>query len=116
MSSGPTVDALEVIETRPSLRPMVRAHPSRLDQRSTGSGSGLKGRARPALDVPVHLEEAPPSRFIPFHPVHSFERARALWLEGHRLADFRRRNDPFLAGGDECWPFPDEELDTNPNL
>lgn len=44
------------------------------------------------------------------------ERARELWLEGHRLADFRRRNDPFLAGGDECWPFPDEELDTNPNL
>ncbi len=44
------------------------------------------------------------------------ERARELWLEGHRLADFRRRNDPFLAGGDQCWPFPDEELDTNPNL
>ncbi len=46
----------------------------------------------------------------------SQERALELWLEGHRLADFRRRNDPFLAGGDECWPFPDEELDTNPNL
>lgn len=46
----------------------------------------------------------------------SQERARELWIEGHRLADFRRRNDPFLEGGDTCWPLPDEELDTNPNL
>ncbi|MGH7558161.1 MAG: hypothetical protein ACREMD_10390 [Gemmatimonadota bacterium] len=44
------------------------------------------------------------------------ERAFELWLEGHRLTDMRRRNDPFLAGGDPCFPFPQSELDTNPNL
>ncbi|MGH7573235.1 MAG: hypothetical protein ACREMK_15540 [Gemmatimonadota bacterium] len=44
------------------------------------------------------------------------ERALELWLEGHRLADMRRRNDPFLAGGDMCFPFPQGEIDTNPNL
>lgn len=44
------------------------------------------------------------------------ERARELWLEAHRLPDMRRRNDPFLAGGDSCIPLPDDEVDANPNL
>ncbi|HKY59620.1 MAG TPA: hypothetical protein VJP59_01290 [Gemmatimonadota bacterium] len=44
------------------------------------------------------------------------ERSFELWLEGHRLADMRRRNDPFLQGGDQCFPIPQSELDTNPNL
>ena len=44
------------------------------------------------------------------------ERSFELWLEGHRLADMRRRNDPFLQGGDFCFPIPQSELDTNPNL
>ena len=44
------------------------------------------------------------------------ERSFELWLEGHRLADMRRRNDPFLQGGDSCFPIPQSELDTNPNL
>jgi hypothetical protein len=46
----------------------------------------------------------------------SEERAIALYLRGHRLADFRRRNDPFLAGGDACFPIPEGETDTNPNF
>ena len=46
----------------------------------------------------------------------SEEKAFALFLRGSRLADFRRRNDPFLAGGDTCFPFPQREIDTNPNL
>jgi hypothetical protein len=28
----------------------------------------------------------------------------------------RRRNDPFLQGGDQCFPIPQSEIDTNPNL
>lgn len=44
------------------------------------------------------------------------ERSFELWLEGHRLADMRRRNDPFLQGGQTCWPIPQSEIDTNPNL
>ncbi|HET6342465.1 MAG TPA: hypothetical protein VFG78_09825 [Gemmatimonadota bacterium] len=44
------------------------------------------------------------------------ERGLELWLEGHRLADMRRRNDPFLQGGDSCFPIPQSEIDTNPNL
>ena len=44
------------------------------------------------------------------------ERALELWLEGHRLADMRRRDDPFLQGGDSCFPIPQSEIDTNPNL
>jgi len=44
------------------------------------------------------------------------ERSFELWLEGHRLADMRRRNDPFLQTGQSCWPIPQSELDTNPNL
>ncbi|HUP01342.1 MAG TPA: hypothetical protein VM737_07480 [Gemmatimonadota bacterium] len=46
----------------------------------------------------------------------SEEKAFALFLRGSRLADLRRRNDPFLAGGDTCFPFPLREIDTNPNL
>lgn len=46
----------------------------------------------------------------------SEERSIALFLEGHRLADMRRNNDAFLAGGDMCFPIPDREIDTNPNL
>lgn len=44
------------------------------------------------------------------------ERSYELWLEAHRLPDMRRRNDPFLAGGQTCWPIPDDEIDTNDNL
>ena len=44
------------------------------------------------------------------------ERSLELWLEGHRLADMRRRNDPFLQGGNSCFPIPQSEIDTNPNL
>ncbi|HUP18622.1 MAG TPA: hypothetical protein VM778_01580 [Gemmatimonadota bacterium] len=46
----------------------------------------------------------------------SEERSITLFLEGHRLADMRRNGDAFLAGGDSCFPIPDREVDTNPNL
>jgi hypothetical protein len=44
------------------------------------------------------------------------EKAFATFLRGQRLADLRRRDDPFLAGGDQCFPIPEREIDTNPNL
>ncbi|CAN5361686.1 hypothetical protein BH18GEM1_BH18GEM1_03530 [soil metagenome] len=46
----------------------------------------------------------------------SEDRAFDLYLRGQRLADFRRTDDPFLAGGDACFPIPEREVDTNPNL
>lgn len=45
-----------------------------------------------------------------------FEMAVDLFLTGNRLAQMRRNNDPFLSGGQSCFPLPQEELDTNPNL
>lgn len=45
-----------------------------------------------------------------------FEMAVDLYLTGNRLAQMRRNNDPFLSGGQSCFPLPQEELDTNPNL
>ena len=44
------------------------------------------------------------------------EKASATFLEGLRLGDLRRRNDPFLEGGQQCFPIPQREIDTNPNL
>jgi starch-binding outer membrane protein, SusD/RagB family len=59
------------------------------------------------------------------------QRGRDFWLEGHRLADFRRNPDnvPFiiptgdnyykpelgLVGNQTCWPVPKSEKDNNPN-
>lgn len=45
-----------------------------------------------------------------------FEMAVDLYLTGNRLAQMRRNNDPFLSGGQSCFPLPEEELNTNPNL
>jgi hypothetical protein len=51
------------------------------------------------------------------------ERGIELWLEGRRMADFRRwkaLNRPGdqedMAGRDLCFPIPLSELETNPNL
>jgi hypothetical protein len=44
------------------------------------------------------------------------EKAVATFLRAQRLPDMRRRNDPFLAGGDACFPVPQREIDSNPNL
>jgi starch-binding outer membrane protein, SusD/RagB family len=44
------------------------------------------------------------------------ERDIVLWLEGRRLWDLRRFEDPFLADRDECIPASENERNTNPNL
>ncbi|MFH1763776.1 MAG: RagB/SusD family nutrient uptake outer membrane protein [Gemmatimonadota bacterium] len=44
------------------------------------------------------------------------ERLVTLWLEGRRLADLYRLNDPFLAGRDYCFPFSKGEINSNLNL
>jgi hypothetical protein len=44
------------------------------------------------------------------------ERLILLWLEGRRLADLSRWNDPFLSGRDQCFPFSQGEINSNPNL
>ena len=50
------------------------------------------------------------------------ERARELWLTGDRQATSRRLLAdgidlyPVKPGTQTCWPFPDQEIDNNPNL
>lgn len=50
------------------------------------------------------------------------ERARELWLSGDRQATSRRLLAdgidlyPAKPGTQTCWPFPDQEIDNNPNL
>lgn len=56
------------------------------------------------------------------------ERARALWLTGHRYYDIRRLNLPLVPapgtayrkggvyGDTRCWPLPDVEKLNNPNI
>lgn len=50
------------------------------------------------------------------------ERARELWLTGDRQATLRRILEdgidlyPAKPGTQTCWPFPDQEIDNNPNL
>lgn len=44
------------------------------------------------------------------------ERNIVLWMEGRRLWDLRRFDDPFLDGRDSCIPPSEEEQATNPNL
>jgi hypothetical protein len=44
------------------------------------------------------------------------ERLVELWLEGRRLADLSRWNDPFLSGRDHCFPFSQGEINSNENL
>lgn len=44
------------------------------------------------------------------------ERAIVLWMEGRRLWELRRFNDPFLANRDKCIPASENEVNTNPNL
>ena len=46
----------------------------------------------------------------------SHERLVMLWLEGRRLFDLHRFDDPFLSGRDHCFPFADSEINSNPNL
>lgn len=46
----------------------------------------------------------------------SHERLVTLWLEGRRLFDLHRFDDPFLNGRDYCFPFADSEINSNPNL
>lgn len=54
------------------------------------------------------------------------ERHLTLWLEGRRLWDLHRWDHPFLDGGTviypgidrraSCYPIPEDECDTNPNV
>jgi hypothetical protein len=44
------------------------------------------------------------------------ERETILWMEGRRLWDLRRFDDPFLEGRDRCMPIGKSEVDTNENL
>jgi hypothetical protein len=44
------------------------------------------------------------------------EREIILWMEGRRLWDLRRFNDPFLSGRDSCIPISQNEANTNPNV
>jgi hypothetical protein len=46
----------------------------------------------------------------------SHERLVMLWLEGRRLFDLSRFDDPFLSGRDSCFPFADSEINSNENL
>ena len=45
-----------------------------------------------------------------------YERSAELWLQGHRLNDLRRTNDPSLAGRDVCFDIGIDEWESNPNL
>ena len=45
-----------------------------------------------------------------------YERSAELWLQGHRLNDLRRANDPSLAGRDICFEIGIDEWESNPNL
>ena len=45
-----------------------------------------------------------------------YERSAELWLQGHRLNDLRRINDPSLAGRDVCFEIGIDEWESNPNL
>jgi hypothetical protein len=44
------------------------------------------------------------------------EREIVLWMEGRRLWDLRRFDDPFLSGRDRCIPISQNEANTNPNV
>ena len=44
------------------------------------------------------------------------ERNLTLWMEGRRLWDLRRFDDPFLQGRDSCIPPGQQEINTNPNI
>ena len=44
------------------------------------------------------------------------EREIVLWMEGRRLWDLRRFNDPFLNDRDNCIPISENEVNTNPNI
>jgi starch-binding outer membrane protein, SusD/RagB family len=44
------------------------------------------------------------------------EREIVLWMEGRRLWDLRRFNDPFLATRDRCLPISQNEQNTNPRV
>jgi hypothetical protein len=46
----------------------------------------------------------------------SHERLVTLWLEGRRLFDLDRFDDPFLSARDHCFPFADSEINSNENL
>ncbi len=46
----------------------------------------------------------------------SNERLVTMWLEGRRLFDLYRFDDPFLSGRDYCFPFADSEINSNENL
>jgi len=45
-----------------------------------------------------------------------YERSAELWLQGHRLNDLRRTNDPSLAGRGVCFEIGIDEWESNPNL
>lgn len=44
------------------------------------------------------------------------ERNIVLWMEGRRLFELRRFDDPFLDGRDSCIPVSENEANTNPNI
>ena len=44
------------------------------------------------------------------------ERNITLWMEGRRLWDLRRFDDPFLQDRDSCIPPGQQEINTNPNI